>query len=102
MPVWSRDYTFRLVRIDHLQHPLEHHIFIEMEGQGGTNSQVPQVPQQASRRCMREYLTPIRSSFHSCIVLPIQARAFVVKPNMIQLFPIFYSMKNESAHLHAK
>ena len=51
---------------------------------------------------MREYLTPTRSAFQSCIVLLVQARAFVVKPNMIQLLPTFYGMESESAHLHVK
>ena len=99
MPVWSPDHTFRLVRTDHL---VEHRLLIEMEGQGGANLQVPQVPQEVYRRCMREYLTLTRSAFQSCIVLPIQARAFVVKPNMIQLLPTFHGMENKSAHLHAK
>ena len=51
---------------------------------------------------MREYLTLTRSAFQSCIVLPVQTQAFVVKPNMIQLLPTFYNMENESAHLHVK
>ena len=51
---------------------------------------------------MREYLTPTWNAFQSCIVLPIQAWAFVVKPNIIQLLPTFYGMENESAHLHVK
>ncbi|XP_057506563.1 uncharacterized protein LOC130789773 [Actinidia eriantha] len=73
-----------------------------MEGQGGANPQVPQDPEDAPKRCMREFLTPTRSAFQSCIILPVQARAFVVKPNMIQLLPTFYGMENESAHLHVK
>ena len=73
-----------------------------MEEQGGGNPHVPQFPEEAPRRCMREYLTPTQSGFQSCIVLPIQARAFVVKPNMIQLLPTFYGMESESVHLHVK
>ncbi|XP_057483886.1 uncharacterized protein LOC130770422 [Actinidia eriantha] len=103
MPVWFRDHTSRLVRIDHsVEQPVEHRLFIEMEGQGGANPQVPQDPEDAPKRCMREFLTPTRSAFQSCIILPVQARAFVVKPNMIQLLPTFYGMENESAHLHVK
>ncbi|GFS36375.1 hypothetical protein Acr_00g0045610 [Actinidia rufa] len=73
-----------------------------MEGQGGANPQVPQDPEKAPKRCMREFLTPTQSAFQSCIILPIQARAFVVKPNMIQLLLTFYGMENESAHLYVK
>ena len=73
-----------------------------MEYQEGGNPHVAQITEEAPRRCMREYLTPTRSAFQSCIVLLVQARAFVVKPNMIQLLPSFYGMKSESTHLHVK
>ena len=73
-----------------------------MEGQGGKNPQIPKNLKEAPTRCMWECLTPTQSIFQSCIVLPIQAQAFVVKPNMIQLLPTFYGMENESAHLHVK
>ena len=73
-----------------------------MEGQEGANLKVPQVPKEVPRRCVREYLSPTLSAFQSCILLPILARAFVVKPNMIQLLSTFHGMENESAHLHAK
>ena len=53
-------------------------------------------------RTMREFLQPTRSTTPSCILLPVQAHLFVVKPWMLQLLPKFRGIENENPYNHIR
>lgn len=53
-------------------------------------------------RLMWDYLKPTRSITPSCILLPVQAHAFLVKSGMLQLLPQFHGIERENPYLHTK
>ena len=53
-------------------------------------------------RTLRDYLNPTRTITPSCIILPLIAREFVVRPSLIQHLPHFHGMDNENPYLHVR
>ena len=53
-------------------------------------------------RSMRDFLQPTRSTTPSCILLPVQAHLFQVKPGMLQLLPTFRGIENQNPYLHIR
>lgn len=51
---------------------------------------------------MRDYLNAARTTTPSCILLPVQAYAFSIKPGMLQLLPQFHGTDSENPYLHVK
>jgi hypothetical protein len=52
---------------------------------------------------LRELFTPVATSSHSCIVLPLtNATHFDLKSHVIQLLPSFYGLDQENPYAHMK
>jgi hypothetical protein len=52
---------------------------------------------------LRELFTPVTTSSHSCIMLPLtNATHYDLKPHVIQLLPSFYGLDHENPYSHVK
>ena len=62
----------------------------DVEGEGSVQGNgPPQFNDQPNFQTLREYLYSARQSTPSCIILHLNQQAFNLKPDMIQLLPIF-------------
>jgi hypothetical protein len=54
-------------------------------------------------RSLQELFTPVATSSHSCIVLPLtNATHYDLKPHVIQMLPSFYGLDHENPYSHVK